>query len=113
MSPTGLRMGIYRHYKGPLYRVQGIAHDANNEGRNVVIYIALQLDGAHTGYRDAVRTVEDFQAWVHEDGSTCRADVCELNRANIERNGRLSLREYNETHRPRFEFVGESWEGQC
>lgn len=105
-------MGIYRHYKGPLYRVQGIAHDANYEGRNVVIYIALQLDQAKTGYRDAVRTVEDFMASVHDDGTTCPGEECPLNLENLQRNGRLSLKEWHATHRMRFTFVGESWEGQ-
>jgi hypothetical protein len=74
-----IEMGIYRHYKGPLYLVMGLAHDANagelwkikfeNEvplrteilhERTVVVYMPLQLDGAHLGPRMAVRTLEDF-----------------------------------------------------
>lgn len=83
-----LPAGIYRHYKGPLYLVLGLAHDANADefadydtaripetdierafprGREVVVYIPLQLDGAHTGARIAVRTLMDFQAFVHND----------------------------------------------
>jgi hypothetical protein len=54
-------MGIYRHYKGPLYQVLGLAHDANNEDRVCVVYFGLQLDGAHLGPRLAVRTLEDFR----------------------------------------------------
>lgn len=92
---TDLKAGVYRHYKGPLYLVLGLAHDANAdtlgssgfieyEGehdqqvtieplgeREVVVYVGLALDAAHTGARLAVRTLSDFFAWVHEDGSTC------------------------------------------
>lgn len=82
-----LQMGIYRHYKGPLYQVLGLAHDANAEDlyrplppaatfgirteyeplpvRWVVVYMPLELDGAHLGPRMAVRTLEDFVAEVH------------------------------------------------
>jgi hypothetical protein len=87
-----IQLGIYRHHKGPLYQVLGLAHDANAEdllerdtetnafclhegktrvatkplgARTVVVYIPLQLDGAHLGPRMAVRTLEDFEAWVH------------------------------------------------
>jgi hypothetical protein len=78
-----LKMGIYEHYKGPLYLVLGIGHDANagelyahrndvarsssrapSGERIVVIYIGLQLGGAHLGPRLAVRTLEDFLASV-------------------------------------------------
>lgn len=59
-----LRPGIYQHYKGPLYRVGNLAHDANYEGRVVVNYIAIEQDGAHSGYPDAVRTLEDFTSIV-------------------------------------------------
>lgn len=53
-------MGIYRHYKGPLYQVLGLAHDANDDKRLAVIYIGLQLDAAHLGPRLSVRTFRDF-----------------------------------------------------
>lgn len=59
-----LKMGIYRHYKGQLYQVIGIAHDANDEDRTCVVYIGLQLDAAHLGPRMAVRTLKDFLAYV-------------------------------------------------
>jgi hypothetical protein len=55
-----LRMGIYRHYKGPLYQVLGLAHDAGYEGRVCAVYIGLQLDGAHPGPRMGVRDLGDF-----------------------------------------------------
>lgn len=71
------RAGVYRHYKGPLYEARELAHDANSDtlfdaqeepqfpdGRIVVVYQALQLDGAHEGPRTAVRTLEDFLAIV-------------------------------------------------
>jgi hypothetical protein len=62
---TELRPGVYQHYKGPLYRVGNLARDANYEGRIVVQYIAIEQDGSHGGYSDAVRTLEDFTAWVN------------------------------------------------
>ena len=80
-----MHAGIWRHYKGPLYLVLGTAHDANAdslydenavaniaeqatsgtdplEEREVVVYVPLQLDGAHLGPRMAVRTRSDFEA---------------------------------------------------
>lgn len=76
-----LKPGIYVHYKGPLYLVLGLAHDANAEDlfyeyfangpqytslgeRRCVVYVGLQLNEAHTGPRLAVRTLEDFFAEV-------------------------------------------------
>lgn len=94
---VALPAGIYRHYKGPLYLVLGLAHDANAESfwvggtpfrvdlpggpgvqtdfeplveREVVVYVGLQLDEAHEGARLAVRTLQDFFACVCPD-STC------------------------------------------
>jgi hypothetical protein len=61
---TEPRPGIYQHYKGPLYRVGNLAHDANYPDRTVVMYIAIDQDGAHSGYPDAVRSVDDFLAEV-------------------------------------------------
>jgi hypothetical protein len=97
---ASIRMGIYRHYKGHLYQVIGLAHDANAdalfdnravaiawqegnrlgpvqripeplEERKVVVYMPLELDGAHLGPRMAVRTLEDFVRVVHPDGTPC------------------------------------------
>lgn len=86
-----LKAGIYQHYKGPRYLVLGLAHDANADillrtddtpgEREVVVYVGLQMDQAHTGARLAVRTVADFFAWVHdlrspqEFGSICEHRV--------------------------------------
>lgn len=98
-----LRAGIYRHYKGQFYQVFGYAHDSNSDSlfeqvgeydfrrvdttedggdtmRIVVVYMAIELHGAHYGPRLAVRTVEDFFARVHkghpnfEDGTVCEGD---------------------------------------
>jgi len=52
-----IRMGIYRHYKGPLYQVQGLTHDANNDDRICVLYIGLEIDENHLGPRLAVRNL--------------------------------------------------------
>ena len=62
-----LRMGVYRHYKGPLYQVIALAHDADDEARTCVIYIGLQLDSAHIGPRMAVRSIEGFTESVNAD----------------------------------------------
>lgn len=51
-----LPAGIYRHYKNALYQVLGYGHDASGDDEPVVIYVPLQLDGAHEGPRMAVRS---------------------------------------------------------
>lgn len=53
-----LRAGLYRHYKGPLYQAFGYAHDANYDGRIVVMYMGVELEGSHKGPRMAVRTLD-------------------------------------------------------
>jgi hypothetical protein len=58
------KAGIYRHYKGPLYLVLGLAHDANQEDRTAIVYIGLELDQAHTGPRFAIRTYDDFYSSI-------------------------------------------------
>ncbi|HSX18429.1 MAG TPA: DUF1653 domain-containing protein [Candidatus Saccharimonadales bacterium] len=83
------RAGIYKHYKGPLYLVLGLAHDANDEQRTAVVYIGLELDQAKAGPRLAVRTYEDFYAWV--DPATGE----ELNRNNSKAI-------------PRFKYIGQT-----
>lgn len=86
-----LLAGVYRHYKGPLYLVLGLAHDANADvlfhadevefakrdwqsgtmhqeaplgERTVVVYVGLQLDDAKPGARLAVRSYDDFFTFV-------------------------------------------------
>lgn len=99
-----LRAGIYEHYKGNLYQVLGYAHDANadtlgvvhtgsqftgTEGeplgeRMVVVYFGLQLQEAHDGPRLAVRTVEDFLAYVDpSDGSAVPESVVEASQGSL------------------------------
>lgn len=79
-----LQAGIYRHYKGPLYEVSGYAHDANIDGRVLVLYRGLELDGAKLGPRWSVRDAEFpggedvdldcFFDMVHEDRTPCRCE---------------------------------------
>lgn len=118
-----LPAGVYRHYKGPLYLVLGYAHDANADvlglattpgssyftpfggERTVVVYVGLELDGAHRGARLAVRTVDDFFAVVCAGDSTC------LNYGR-----EVSFRADSCVHcgtptRQRFAYVGPTWEG--
>jgi len=92
-----VRQGIYRHYKGPLYQVLGLAHDANSDTlgevnpadprqlgssvkplteREVVVYIALQLDDVHQGYRMVVRSLSDWNAFVHNEEGTEYGTIC-------------------------------------
>jgi hypothetical protein len=72
-----LKMGLYRHYKGQLYQVLGLAHDANSPERTCVVYFGLQLDGAHLGPRLAVRNLESgddpFFDWVVSPDGTSPA----------------------------------------
>jgi hypothetical protein len=57
--------GVYRHYKADRhYLVLGLGHDANDAARTVVVYVPLYVDAAQPGPRLAVRSVEDFTAWV-------------------------------------------------
>ena len=53
--------GTYEHWKGQQYLVLGLGHDANDERRTTVVYVPLYpVDGPPF----AVRTLEDFTAWV-------------------------------------------------
>lgn len=62
--------GIYRHYKGHLYLVLGYASDADQEGRDVVVYVGLELDDARPGPRMRVRTAGQFLGDVEVGGVT-------------------------------------------
>lgn len=59
-----VRAGIYRHYKGNLYLVQGVAQDSSIEDRLVVVYVGLELDGASLGPRTHVREIVEFHQKV-------------------------------------------------
>lgn len=53
--------GTYQHWKGPQYLVLGLGHDANDPSRTAVVYLPLYpVDGPPF----AIRTLEDFTAWV-------------------------------------------------
>lgn len=104
-----VKLGLYRHYKGSHYIVYGVARDSNTDRcvndtdgdgdcaacarnrnapcrqpREVVIY---QCVDDETFW---VRTVEDFTAMVHADGSPCDGTHCDANTVQV----------------PRFEHVG-------
>jgi hypothetical protein len=111
-----LKPGIYRHYKGPLYQFIALGHDANHDDRTVVVYMPLQLDGAHLGPRMAVRTIEDFTAQMHVSQAGDNWPVCPgVRECKIARLGarseviggrELDLAHYDQTHKPRFEYLG-------
>jgi len=52
-----LQAGVWRHWKGGDYLVLGLAHDADVDGRTVVVYVPLY---DVPGPRLAVRTLEAF-----------------------------------------------------
>lgn len=115
-----LQAGVTEHYKKKLYVPLGYGHDANIEGRNGVIYIGLQLDGAQTGPRftfrtamsdgvEPIRTDVNQDAWwdlLHKDDLTKCAHGRSADRpATICSEGRPIMR--------RFEYLGPSYEGTC
>ena len=100
MSAPTVLAGVYEHYKGKRYLLLGTAHDSNHEGRVAVIYVPL-YDAP--GPRMAVRDLDDWQAWVHEDGARCDVDTCEVTQAMRRRE--VGLKDYDATHRPRFKLV--------
>ena len=63
-----LGLTTYQHWKGPRYLVLGLGHDANDNDRTAVVYLPLHpVDGPPF----AIRTDEDFAAWVDpESGET-------------------------------------------
>jgi len=85
------KAGIYRHYKGPLYLVLGLAHDSNDESRTAVVYIALQLDAAKAGPRLAIRTYEDFYTYINP------------------KNGEKAAKS-SPGAKPRFKYIGSNWD---
>lgn len=55
-----LMNGVYRHYKGHSYLVQGFGLDLDRPGRVVVVYVPIDSYPIRTGPRMAIRTVDDF-----------------------------------------------------
>ena len=63
--------GVYRHFKGNLYRVVGIAFDCDDL-HEVVVYEALYGEG-----RMWVRDAEEFLGYVVRDGEKIkRFELC-------------------------------------
>lgn len=64
--------GLFRHYKGGLYRVLFVAHDSTNvrEGGAVVVYLSL------TTGRINVRDEAEFRGTVPAPGSNDMCFVC-------------------------------------
>lgn len=133
---TELKLGIYRHYKGPMYQVFGIARDANAEElfvqpnagwcyqdgdkkladaavalkeRIVVVYQGLQLDGAHPGHRMVVRTFEAAEMDSWEDWVQVSAEEGErrLDRAEGDARGYFVRHVDDGWWVPRFEYLGQ------
>lgn len=59
--------GIYQHYKGHPYLLLGQAHDHDNPGRIVVVYVGLSLDGAKDGFRMKVQGADIFTGYVNPE----------------------------------------------
>lgn len=57
MSLPELRAGVWRHWKGKDYLVLGLAADADDQDRTVVVYVPLY---DVSGPRLSVRSVEGF-----------------------------------------------------
>lgn len=98
--------GIYRHYAGDLYEVLMVAEDSNNvvlppNTAYVVIYVGLELKGAHLGKRVRYRTEHEFHEWVClEEGpfhGVTRSPWGAAQMADLLEHGFV----------PRFEYLGE------
>lgn len=92
MEYPEFKAGVYRHFKGPMYLMLGLAKDANDDTRKVVVYIGLELDEHKTGPRMSVRTYEDFYCYVLP---TTKETVDKDHPGAV----------------PRFAYVGPTWEG--
>ena len=90
--------GIYLHFKGNLYEADHLMRDANQDSRVGVHYIGLTTNGAREGPRHLIRTWEDWNAKLHEDGT-----VCDKNEDN-------KCSENQELLTPRFRYLGPYYE---
>lgn len=61
-SRPDIKLGYYKHFKGTVYRVYGVARDCEKEDNWLVIY-----GNAHG---DWVRSYEDFIGQVDDQGKT-------------------------------------------
>ena len=98
-----LPAGVYRHYKGQHYLVLGYGHDSNVEGRVIVVYVGLELDGAKTGPRLAARTAEDFFTPV------CGLEGCPRFGEPFESDAFGGCIRCKAGSVPRFAYLGPSW----
>jgi hypothetical protein len=63
-----VKRGFYRHYKGPVYFVEGVG-TLHDDTRRVVVYQSTQ--SAEDG-EPRLRFEDDFEAWVdRETGGPC------------------------------------------
>jgi hypothetical protein len=99
--PT-LRAGVYQHFKGGLYLVQGYAQDANSPReikRNVVIYTGVS--GSTPQARTWVRSVEDFFAQICTTTQLSER-ACNMKQAHDP----VFAASHTHTLVPRFEYKG-------
>lgn len=93
--PT-LPAGVYRHYKGQLYLLLGIAQPSDPETELVVVYVPLY---PADGVRMRTRPLERWSEYVDSDGAPVPLEV--------ERKSMGSLRYITDRgFRPRFRFIG-------
>lgn len=60
-----LRTGVWRHWKGRDYLVLGLGHDADVDGRTVVVYVPLyDVPGPRLAVRTADAFLEEVQPGV-------------------------------------------------
>lgn len=62
-----LKSGIYKHYKGGLYLILGLARHSETDEK-LVAYVPLQIKSGQTGPRITVRPYEMFFDEVIVDG---------------------------------------------
>lgn len=75
-----VKMGVYRHYKGGLYLVTGLARDEDNsDGRYCVIYHPLIIK--EYGPCMSVRSIDEFTGWVEITEEEYQ-DVLRINEAH-------------------------------
>lgn len=123
------RAGIYRHYKGQFYEALHLASDSNGDelvqfrdrydfnagwedmdGRIVVVYVGLELDGAQAGPRHHTRTLSDFFAYVHPAGSPHpEGTVCPPEHVIWRGNRFVASTHSMEQRIPRFTWMGPVW----
>lgn len=61
--------GLYRHYKGNLYRVLLMARNSTNNGADEEMVVYVSLGESHNG-RVSVRTAREFEENVSPPGCT-------------------------------------------